>query len=109
MTKTIKRRRQEGKTDYKARLALLKSSEPRLIIRRTNRYVIAQFVQSKVAQDSIIFGANSKDLLEMGWPSEFAGSLKSRAAAYLTGLLLGSKAKSKIKSAILVISPPKPK
>ncbi len=99
-----KRRRQEGKTDYKARLAILKSGKPRLVVRRTNRYIIAQLVESELAQDKVIATANSKELLVLGWPKESAGSLKNLAAAYLTGILIGKKASAKkISEAILDI------
>ena len=99
--RSIKRRRQEGRTDYKARLALLKSSKPRLVIRKTNRYIIAQIVESDIAQDRILIGTDSKVLLTKGWSKEKSGSLKSLPAAYLTGLLLGNLAKGKVKEAIL--------
>ena len=97
MTKSIRRRRLERKTDYKARLALLKSGRPRLVIRKTNRYVIAQIIESDNVKDTVIFYSNSKDLLQKGWPKELSGSLKSLPAAYLTGLALGKKAKDKVK------------
>ena len=100
MRAVLKRRRLEAKTDYHARVSLLKSVKPRLVIRKTNRYIIAQFVESKLAQDKIILGVTSKDLLQKGWPKENAGSLKSRAAAYLTGVMLAKKAAGKIKEAI---------
>ncbi len=87
--KTLKRRRLESKTDYRARLALLKSEKPRLVIRKSNRYVTAQIVISDLAQDKVICGVTSKILLSKGWPEEAMGSLKSIPAAYLTGLLLG--------------------
>jgi large subunit ribosomal protein L18 len=95
MPKTIKRRRAENKTDYNARLAMLKSGKRRLVVRKTNKYIIAQIIDSDHAQDKILVGANSKELLGKGWPKENSGSLKSRAAAYLTGYLLGSKADKK--------------
>lgn len=99
--RTIRRRRHEGKTDYKARLAMLKSGKSRLVIRKTNRYIIAQIVTTDLAQDKVIVNVNSKDLLESGWPKELSGSLKGKVAAYLTGKLIASKAKSKVKETIL--------
>ncbi len=89
--KTLQRRRKEGKTDYAKRLKLLKSYSPRVIFRKTNRYIIAQYVTSKEAQDKIEVGITSKDLKKFGWPEEFDGSLKSIPAAYLTGLLIGKE------------------
>ena len=102
--RTLRRRRLEKKTDYKARLALLKSGEARLVVRKTNRYIIAQFIHSNIAQDKIIVGITSKDLLSKGWPKEYAGSLKSLPASYLTGYLLGKLAqKHHIKEAVFDI------
>lgn len=84
MSRTIRRRRHEGKTDYKARLALLTSRKPRIVIRKTNRYVIVQLIESNAAQDKVIAGISSKSLLNNGWSAEKSGSLKSKAAAYST-------------------------
>ncbi|MBT3583115.1 50S ribosomal protein L18, partial [Candidatus Woesearchaeota archaeon] len=40
---TVKfRRRRAGKTNYHNRLALLLSRKPRLVIRKTNKYIICQ-------------------------------------------------------------------
>lgn len=100
--KTIRRRRAESKTDYGARIKLLAGNIPRVVVRRTNRYLIVQLVTSSLAQDTVVCSANSKELLGLGWNSEKAGSLKNRAAAYLTGLLLARRAQThSIKNAIL--------
>ncbi len=89
--RTQKRRRKERKTDYLKRLKLLKSEKPRVVFRKTNRYVIAQYILSEEAKDKIIFGRNSKELMKFGWPKEFEGSLKSIPASYLLGFLIGKK------------------
>lgn len=89
--RTIKRRRKEAKTDYHSRLRMLASGMPRLVVRKTNRYILAQLIHSDIAQDSVICGANSRELLNYGWPESLRGSLKSLAAAYLTGMLLAQK------------------
>lgn len=89
--RTIKRRRLECKTDYKLRFGLLKSSLPRIVIRRTNKYFIIQAVKSHEAQDSVVFGLTSKNLLSYGWDTKFAGSLKSIPAGYLAGYLVAKK------------------
>jgi len=100
MKKVKFRRRRAGKTNYKARLSLLKSGLPRLVARKSNRYITAQIVKSKEAQDFVVCCANSKELLKYGWPF----SLKSIPAAYLTGFLLGTRAKkNKIKNVVLDI------
>jgi large subunit ribosomal protein L18 len=102
--KLPKRRRLEAKTDYKSRLALLQSGMPRLVVRKSNRYMTAQIVKSELAQDKVIAGATSKILLSKGWPKEMSGSLKSLPAAYLLGLVIGKFAvKAGIKKAILDI------
>ena len=86
-----KRRRRENKTDYGKRIKLLKGGVPRIVFRKNNKYIIAQYVTSKQAQDKIEFGIISKDLISHGWPKENQGSLKSIPAAYLTGFLMGKK------------------
>ena len=89
--KTLKRRRREYKTDYAKRIKLLKSGKPRVVFRRTNKYIIAQYVTSNEARDSVKFGVNSKQLLKYGWGEKNKGSLKSIPAAYLLGFLVGKK------------------
>ncbi len=93
--RTEKRRRRECKTDYKLRMGLLKSSKPRIVIRRTNRYVVVQAIESFEAQDKVIKGVSSKDLIAKGWDEKSAGSLKSVPACYLTGMLLAKELKTK--------------
>jgi len=95
------RRRRERKTDYKARRALLESGLPRLVVRKTNKYIITQLVNSREAQDFTVCSANSKELLKFSYDSP---SLKNIPAAYFTGFLIGLKAKKKkIKKAVLDI------
>ena len=86
-----KRRRRENKTDYLNRLKLLKSEKPRLVFRKTNKYLIGQYILSEEAQDKINFGTTSKTLLKYGWPESFKGSLKSIPASYLTGYMIAKK------------------
>ncbi len=100
MIKVRVKRRMEGKTDYKARMALLKSRIARLVIRKTNKYIIAQVVESKEARDFTKTYVNSKELIKFGWRF----SLKNIPSCYLTGILLGKKLqKNKIKKVILDI------
>ena len=93
--KLDKRRRIENKTNYHKRLILLKSKSPRLVIRKTNKYIILQIIESTDAQDKVVCSVNTRDLLKDNWPKDKAGSLKSLSAAYLAGFLLGKKAKIK--------------
>jgi len=95
ITKTPRKRRKQGKTDYLNRLKLLKSEKPRLVFRKTNKYFIVQYVLSEEAKDKIIFGTTSKELLLHDWPKDFSGSLKSIPAAYLTGYLFSKKIQNK--------------
>lgn len=97
-----KRRRRENKTDYKNRLNILKKGTPRIVFRKTNKYLIAQYIESKEAKDKVIFGFNTKDLIGYGWPKEFSGSLKSIPAAYLLGYLMSKEIiKSKLEKPIV--------
>ena len=89
--KIQKRRRRENKTDYLKRLKLLKSDRPRIVFRKTNKYLNAQYVTSDEAQDKVIFSISSGNLLDYGWDEKAKGSLKSITASYLTGYLTGKK------------------
>jgi len=92
--RTLKRRRRENRTDYKARRILLTSGLPRIVVRRTNKYFILQAVESDEAQDKVLATITSKDLLKNGWDAKAGGSLKSIPAGYLTGMLMAKKLKS---------------
>jgi large subunit ribosomal protein L18 len=100
--KLDKRRRQECKTNYKKRISLLKSKSFRLIVRKTNRYIILQIIKSKDAKDLVMFSTNSKELLKYGWPENMKNSLKSLTAAYMAGYLLGKR--SNIKEGVILDS-----
>lgn len=89
--KTLKRRRKENKTDYGIRIKLLKGEAPRVVFRKTNRYIIAEYVESSEAKDDVVMGLTSGKLMNYGWPGDMKGSLKSMPASYLTGFLLGKK------------------
>ncbi len=94
------RRRREGKTNYYRRREMIKSGLPRLVVRRTNRYIIAQVIIPRVTGDEVIVNAASKELLGFGWK----GGLKNTPSAYLVGLVIGYKALLKgVKKVILDI------
>jgi large subunit ribosomal protein L18 len=102
--KTQKHRRKIGKTDYEKRLKFLKSEKPRVVFRKTNQYIIAQYITSEHAKDKVEMGITSKILLNYGWPKEANGSLKSIPASYLTGYCLGKRLlKKKVESPIFDI------
>ena len=85
------RRAREQKTNYKKRLHLLLSGQPRLVVRLTNQRVIAQLVSFDVHGDKVIAAADSFSLRKLGWTH----STLNVAAVYLTGLLLGKKGLAK--------------
>jgi large subunit ribosomal protein L18 len=93
------RRKREGRTNYRKRLKLLSSNKLRLVIRKSLKNITSQLVGYDINGDQVVLGASSKELeKEFNW--KFNRS--NIPAAYLTGLLLGVKAKKKgIKKAIL--------
>jgi len=95
------RRRREGKTNYKARKALLLSGKPRLVARGSLENMIVQVIVAKPHGDEIIISAHSRELTRnYGWKAP-RGNIP---ASYLTGFLCGSKAKAKgVKEAVLDI------
>lgn len=94
------KRRREGKTNYKRRLKLLSSKKPRLVVRKSLKYIRAQIVEFDKKGDKTIVSAFSKELEKLGWKYSF----KNLPASYLTGLLIGKRAIEKgLKEAILDI------
>ncbi|MEM5834400.1 MAG: 50S ribosomal protein L18 [Candidatus Aenigmatarchaeota archaeon] len=92
------KRRREGKTDYKRRLKLLLSKKPRLVVRKSLKYIRAHIVEFDKRGDRTIVFAFSKELRKLGWNY----ACDNLPASYLTGLLLGKRALEKgIKEAIL--------
>ena len=83
------RRRRAGRTDYQRRLGLLKSGTPRMVVRKTNRYVVVHVCKSSDKGDVTVAHATSQALKEYG----FAGKCNA-PSAYLTGLLVGKMAKA---------------
>jgi len=91
MYRVAPRRRREGKTDYKARKALVLYGKPRLVARSTVKNFVAQIIMAKPLGDEVIASAFSRELKKFGWKAP----LGNVPAAYLTGLLCGLKAKAK--------------
>ena len=83
------RRRREGKTDYRARKALVMSGKPRLAARSSIKHITAQVVIPRPKGDEVLAAAHSSELARYGWKAP-TGNVPS---AYLTGLLCGLKAK----------------
>jgi large subunit ribosomal protein L18 len=91
------KRRREKKTNYKKRLALLKSEKHRLVIRKRLSNISVQFINFDSKGDQTIAHAFSAELKKLGWTK--TGNIP---AAYLTGLLAGKRAKEKkIEEAVL--------
>lgn len=91
------RRRREGKTDYKARKALIISRLPRVVTRGSLKHMNVQIIEATPTGDKVIISANSQELKNYGWKVA-CGSLPS---AYLTGLLCGTRAAAKnVKKAV---------
>lgn len=82
------RRKRQGKTDFKKRLNLLLSRKPRLVVRFTNKKIIAQLINFLEKGDKVQIGVDSSVLRKAGWTF----SLKNIPAAYLIGLLFGKRA-----------------
>jgi large subunit ribosomal protein L18 len=82
------KRRNEGKTDYGARIKLIDLDKARMVVRITNNHIIAQIIKVAPEGDETIISAHSNELKKMGW----LGSTKNSSAAYLTGFLCGKKA-----------------
>jgi len=94
------KRRQAGKTDYYARKRLItqaknKYNAPkyRLVIRFTNRDIIAQIVTSELNGDKVFCAAYAHELKRYG----VTHGLTNWAAAYCVGLLLARRTLSKLK------------
>lgn len=92
------RRRREGRTDYRRRLALLKGERPRAVVRKSLDHLTVQLVRFDPKGDRVVAAAHSKELARLGWP----GSAGNVPAAYLTGYLLARRAQDAgVKEAIL--------
>jgi large subunit ribosomal protein L18 len=98
--RVARRRRRQGKTDYRRRINLLKSRQPRVVIRRSLKNLRIQFVEFDPKGDRIIVSAEGFELGKYGWK----GSFSNTPAAYLTGFLAGKRAvKAGIERAVLDI------
>ncbi len=83
--------RKNKTTNYRARLGMLKSRLPRLVVRKTNSMIIGQIVEYGESGDKTLASVYSKELRSYGWNF----GLKNSPAAYLSGFLLGKKSSAK--------------
>jgi len=93
------KRRREGRTDYKARVQLVKQSKNkynspkyRFVVRFSNKKVTCQVVFSEVTGDKVMCAAYSTELAKHGVKVGF----KNYAAAYATGLLCARRLLTKV-------------
>ena len=96
------RRRREGKTDFRARRQMVlqdktKYGAPkyRLVVRFTNKDIVAQIVHAEVVGDKVLMAAYSHELPAFG----LNHGLTNYSAAYATGLLLARRTLTKLKIA----------
>lgn len=85
------RRRREKKTDFYLRRRLVLSGKPRLVVRPSSRHMVAQIIEAHPESDATVASSHSSELGSYGWK----GSTGNLPAAYLTGLLLALRAKSR--------------
>jgi len=97
-----KRRRREGKTDFKARQKMVRQDKNkfnnrkyRLVVRFTNSRCICQVAYATIRGDFVIASASSKDLTHFGIPVGHT----NYAAAYATGLLCARRVLKKMELA----------
>lgn len=93
------RRRQEGKTDYYQRKRLVtqhkaKYNTPkyRLVVRFTNKDIIAQIISSQITGDIVLTAAYAHELPQYG----IKHGLTNWSAAYAVGLLVARRALQKL-------------
>jgi len=76
------------------------SGIPRLVVRPTNKNLSAQVIKAEPTGDKVMVSAQSSELKGLGWKA----ACGNMPAAYLTGLLIGTRAKAKgVTNAILDI------
>lgn len=94
------RRRRQGRTDYRRRLALVKSGKARAVVRSSNKHTMVQLVTYDSGGDKVVASAVSTELAKLGWKH----SGRSTPGAYLTGYLAGRRAIGKgVEEAVLDI------
>ena len=94
------RRRREGKTNFRRRLALIKSGKPRAVVRSSNRFISVQFIEFNLKGDKVLASATSRELQKFGWQ----GANTNLPTAYLVGLLAAKRARKRnVNSAVLDI------
>lgn len=87
--KVPRRRRREGKTNYYKRYKYVLSGHIRAVVRRTNEYIVVQFIKFNPIGDKTLAACHSRELIKLfGWK----GDPNNTPAAYLTGFVAGLRA-----------------
>ncbi|MFQ6087435.1 MAG: 50S ribosomal protein L18 [Candidatus Methanofastidiosia archaeon] len=85
------RRRREGKTDYRLRFWIARTSKLRFVVRKTLNHIFCSITKISLQGDETLVCAHSKELSKYGW-KHGCGNLP---ASYLVGFLCGKKALAK--------------
>jgi large subunit ribosomal protein L18 len=84
------RRRRKSLTNYRKRLGLIKSKLPRMVVRKSSKHVLVQFIEYGPDGDRTLSSTLSSELTKFGWPERC-----NTPTAYLTGMLAARKAQKK--------------
>ena len=85
------RRRREGKTNFAKRLALVKSGKPRMVVRKSNKHILIQFIEFDPKGDKTLLTVGGSQLSKhYKWAPK-----RNVWTAYLAGLLAGKMAHKK--------------
>lgn len=84
------RRRRKNLTNYAKRLALVKGSAPRMVVRKSATGVLVQFVEFSLTGDKVLSSVRSGALREYGWSPRC-----NSPTAYLAGMLAARLAAKK--------------
>ena len=91
--RSVLRRRKAGLTDYRRRLRLLRSQQPRAVVRISNTRTSCQLVTWAAEGDKVALNVTGNDLVKkFSWPDNM--SKKSVPASYLVGYAMGKAAKA---------------
>ena len=85
------RRRREGRTNFAKRLALVKSGKTRMVVRRSNKGILIQFIDFDPKGDKTLLTVTGNHLSKTyKWTSK-----RNVWTAYLAGLMAGKMARKK--------------
>lgn len=98
MHRMIRSRKRTATTNYKKRIAALKSGLNRVVVRKSNRTITMQVIKYEIDGDRVLASVTSRELKTMGWEPR-----SNIPTAYLTGMLLANKLKDKKSEYILDI------